>query len=807
MTESAMETKSNARWWDGLAGLLLLCSLITAATRLVVTQWTEDLQIVQSLALAGGILGLALGQSRFSARAVFYFALGYGLPLITWHLGVGLSPFMPWKERLVVLSQRLTNTIELFTASKPVNDNILFLVLMSILFWGLSVHAGYSITRWAGAWRAAIPTGLAIMVIHAYDPLIARRAWFLAAYLLFALLLVARSQFLRQRSLWRKNRTYIPPDIGFDWIRYTLAATLFLIMFAWTAPAVAESLPAARSAWHRIKQPWDDFTDRASNAFNSLQASVGLVYEQYGGVMPLSRGTELTETLIMTINAPPRPVPGMRYYWRAYTYDHYEDGAWSSTFEGTEIVNPDNQILSFPEEDERVLYTFQITPEYSILTLYTPSQPVSVGVPARVLLEKDDEGYADLASITALSPILPGQSYEVQTALSTVTIAQLREAGMDYPDWVLERYLQLPDNITERTQDLAEQIAADLDNPYDIAAAVTEFLRGYEYREIIDAPPIDQEINDWWLFDYQAGFCQYYASAQIVMLRSLGIPARMAVGYAQGEYVGLEAGGPSPEAGAGLEGEDISDLGGVFRVRSRESHAWPEVFFPGYGWIEFEPTAAQNPIFRPRGENPVNDTNGQTEIDRLAIEQERLHQLMDDIIDVDQSVSGAQIEESSLGVFFWVIAAPIGLALAMILVWRYRKPINLPPLPVQLEKGMKRIGLKPPSFLKRWSYFATLSPLSKAYMEINRSLRWLGSPPAIDDTPSERATALAEVLPATAPYVKSLLAEYQLSVYSQKQANAGIARNAASEIRKLTYRALLQALISGREEAYSRVGS
>jgi transglutaminase-like putative cysteine protease len=796
------KSKPDVRWWDGLAALLLMCGLITVSTRMVVTQWTEDLHTIQSLVLLGGLFGLALGQSRFSARAAFYFALGYGLPLIIWHLGSPLASYITWKERLVILSHRLTGTVEQLVNSTPVNDNILFLLLMSVLFWGLGVHAGYSLTRWAGSWRAAIPPGLALMVIHVYDSLVTRRIWFLAAYLLFGLLLVARTHFIRQRLQWRENRTYIPPDIGFDWIRYTMAASVFLIMFAWTVPALAETLPPARYIWQRVKQPWDDFTDQAGKAFNSLQASVGLVHEQYGGSMPLSRGTELSDALVMRIEAPAR-LPGMRYYWRAYTYDNFDNATWSSTFSDNELVFPEQRTLKFPDVEVRELQTFVISPEYSILTLYTPTQPLWVSVPAEALLKKDLEGNVDLAAFTALNPVFPGQRYEVQAAVSSMTVAELREAGTDYPDWVIERYLQLPDTITQRTIDVAGKIAADLDNPYDIAAAVTDFLRQYEYREIIDAPPVDQDVIDWWLFDYQAGFCQYYASAEVVILRLLGIPSRMAVGFAQGDYVGRDSDrGPIESE---MTPDDFTDQGGIFLVKNREAHAWPEVYFPGYGWVEFEPTASQNPIFRPVGSNNIEEDADERERDRLARQNERLEQLMDFEVEPSRLEEYNPQNESATGFSAWWAAGPVLAALVVVLAWRRRQPTDLTPLPVHLERGMKRLGFTPPDFLQRWAYQASQSPLTRSYLEINRALRRLGSPPAVDHTPAERAAVLAQVLPATKPHVESLLVEYQLAVYSRKQANVGIARQSAKEIRKLSFKAILQALISGREEAYKKV--
>ena len=162
----------------------------------------------------------------------------------------------------------------------------------------------------------------------------------------------------------------------------------------------------------------------------------------------------------------------------------------------------------------------------------------------------------------------------------------------------MDQYLQLPGDITPRTKDLAKKIASDITSPYDIANAVTQYLRtNIVYELSIDQPPPKQERIDWFLFDYQRGFCNYYASAEVILLRTLGIPARMAVGFAQGERKVSDTN--QPPIGVGPVSNDTqSNDTSTYVVRQKDAHAWPEVFFPGIGWVEFEPTVSQPDIAR-----------------------------------------------------------------------------------------------------------------------------------------------------------------------------------------------------------------
>ena len=167
---------------------------------------------------------------------------------------------------------------------------------------------------------------------------------------------------------------------------------------------------------------------------------------------------------------------------------------------------------------------------------------------------------------------------------STARINQLREAGTDYPEWV-RKYVQTP-ALSGRVLDLSANLTRDAAMPFDKAVAVESWLRkNIAYDEKLEAPPPGREGADYTLFETHRAYCTYYATSMVMLLRAQGVPARIAVGYAQGT-VNL-----SPA------GADFA----TYLVRQQDSHAWVEVFFPRYGWVEFEPTASQPLI--PRSED------------------------------------------------------------------------------------------------------------------------------------------------------------------------------------------------------------
>lgn len=188
----------------------------------------------------------------------------------------------------------------------------------------------------------------------------------------------------------------------------------------------------------------------------------------------------------------------------------------------------------------------------------------------------------DTIAVQAKERLAAGFRYQITSAVSIATEDDLRQAGTNYPSWVTDRYLQLPDTLPARVRELAQQLTKDATNPYDKAMAIQDYLHTYAYTLNVEAPPFGADGVDYFLFVSKKGYSDYFASAMAVLLRAVGIPARVAAGYAPGT----------------LDQEKK-----VFVVRDKDSHAWTQVYFPGYGWIDFEPTPGHQPP--PRGPLPA----------------------------------------------------------------------------------------------------------------------------------------------------------------------------------------------------------
>lgn len=803
------------RWWDWPAALLFLIAALTSAARLVVTEWTPILPVVQTITFLGVIAGLAIGVSRFSPRTSFWLAFDYGVFVIAWQLGRTVIPDdatveLLWSDRLLILMRRLATIAYQLINRITVMDSLLFVVVMCILFWALAAAGGYALARHGEAWRALLPLGAALLVIQYYDPLIVRRAWYLAFFIFFGLTLVARMAFVHSQARWRDTRTGLPPHLSLDFIRYTALVVSILVALAWTVPAMANAFPAAERLARPVRNLWSSAQSRMDFAFASLRSTSQVFSPVYGNNAALGSGNQLSDVPIFTAHAPLDLPSGARIYWRARHFDEYRDGQWFSNIDTLHPYDPGEENLATAPTEGRWVGEFDMVSAVVMGTMFTPPQPLWLSHAGSVQYETNPDGTLDISSFIATPAVLPSQMYRVRASLAAPTVEQMRAAGSAYPDYIAERYLQLPASLTARTRQLAQDITAGAVTPYDKAQAITVWLReNMVYTQEIQSPlPSGQEPIDWFLFDLKQGFCNYYATAEIVMLRSLGIPARWAAGYAQGEALEID------ERQSANRRPRQSYL-----IRQKDAHAWPEVYFPGIGWVEFEPTAAQPNITRletrtsPALDIIPPDANERSVEPEMGDEPTSPDPTAAQQTPVGQRLGQAALALLLVGVLLWALekglprlGAPspsmavewaitrLGFAAPRFIVRLARRAEaaprpNRPPVPVLLERAMLKLGLRPPQPLQRWSRYAQLPPIAQAYTEINRTLGWMGLSTHPHQTPQQRALAVAAAIPPAQAPAQALAHEYQLSIYARAAADESVARQAASDLRRAGLRA------------------
>ncbi|GAB4557634.1 MAG: transglutaminaseTgpA domain-containing protein [Anaerolineae bacterium] len=568
-----------------LTAILLVLLLLDLGWAISAAEWAEGLGVLHWVILGGSIVGILMALSRFSGIWPLLHSLVTGMAWVLFWVATLVGPELSSREQVYELLRRWMIWLQQAIGGEASSDNLIFILELAFLVWWLAFLAGWAIFRERRVWLVVLLTGLA-MVINAYYSGRSLTGY-LILYFLCALLLLVRVNLSEYEAWWRAANIRYAPDIQFDFLRNGFIFSLIVITLAWTLPTV-DGAKWLNRAMRPLQEPWERVQEEWQRMFSALNYQPVLVSTAFGKTLTLSGERNVGDTVIMDVQAQ----GAKRWYWRAVAYDTYTGRGWINTDDETELYDPGVAPL-LPSYAMRQVVT-------ETMTLYVPQGEVLLAAPlpfgASVPFRADvsyvpwatsTEGpgtdlptqpYVDISRMVSEVPIGEGDTYVARSYVSTADVESLREANTAYPDHILARYLQLPESLPEEVVALAEEITAPFDNVYDKAAALEAYLRKIEYDEQIPAPPPGVDGVAYFLFDVKAGYCDYYASAMAVMARSVGIPARIASGYAQGEWI---------------------DELGVYRVREKDAHTWVEIYFPEYGWIEFEPTAAQPLIERP----------------------------------------------------------------------------------------------------------------------------------------------------------------------------------------------------------------
>lgn len=775
--------KSTLRHWDPTASLILFLAVLFSAWRLQTADWTNGLAEIRNVAIIGYLVGLAIGYSHYQRRGVIFFSLAYMLVITAWQL-MGLIEFgedQTWLlDKFSVLIGRLATDVRELQAGRAVKDQFFVVALMCLPYWFASLYSGFHLTRQGDFLKAILPNGILMFIIQAYHYTQRDYTWMFGVYLFLALLLLSRLKYLTDRKNWIEARVQVSSESGLDITNTTFTVAAVLILLAWGIPYTLPATAGGREFW---RQTYGEVfsTNRFENIFASVDKEAQPKPRNFQTELSLGTRIPQSDLVVFRVFVPSSAVDLPRLYWRGQVYDQYEDGTWQTTGEDEVRREPSDGDIVIPDDlhARRYGFTFDILTKGQRI-LYTPAQPVWVNHDAIILFSKlpgepagDESSPIDVMALRATPVLEIGDLYRASALISNPTVLELRDAGQDYPVWVMEKYLQVPEGFSPRIRDLASQIAAPYENPFDKAAAVTNYLRQeIEYVGLVSLPEENVDPLEYMLFESKKGFCNYYATAEVLMLRSLGIPARLAVGYAQGE--------PNQQKS-------------IYVVRERDLHAWPEVYFPGYGWVEFEPTTNQDPLERPldRDESLANAAPIANPVDQQPFEEEEQPPLPD-AAEEDQAPAAIWIER--LGTALPWLGGVFLILLMLTLKRRFAPSITASSL---LKRVIEKSGWTPPRWVNLWLTLGNSPPIERYFHSVNISLHWMKRHQAVHVTAFERAQLLKRLLPEAADSIETVLQEHQMQLFTAHNGNPARARRAALDILYKTLQKRVKIVILG----------
>ena len=456
-------------------------------------------------------------------------------------------------------------------------------IAWGLMIWLYSAWASWALRRHSRPLLGVLPGSLLLSFVLSYT---GSNPYIFLPVVGFTLMLMATSSQQAREAEWASKGIDFSRGLWTDVAAMATGISIALVVAASIAPSVSVQ---------KIADWVQEITsDAAVERTGAVADSLGLqqvpvprpsrpLESARSTSLPTSHligsGPELSRQVVMVVETgelpPLLPEQSMeapiapRHYWRSITYDRYLGRGWATS--GTETVEyePGEHAALLEADHLRTLrQNVRLIDDRITGLIHVDGTLISVDEEFGVLWRPPGEMFAAMT---------PARRYSADSVYATVTLEQLQAASSAYPDWIRGRYLRLPDTVPERVRVLARDLTATELTSYDRAVAIEQYLRQYEYTLDVPRPGSTDDIADYFLFELQRGYCDYYATSMVVLARAAGLPARLVVGYVGGSYDPYNA---------------------RYVVTRADAHAWPEIYFPEYGWIEFEPTGGRAPIIR-----------------------------------------------------------------------------------------------------------------------------------------------------------------------------------------------------------------
>jgi transglutaminase-like putative cysteine protease len=575
---------------EGWFSLILLAIVVYSTIWCVqAVGWVDHLGVLTPTTFLGLVAGVvAAKQNRLPRFLVHGLALLFALLFAFWQSAdnfyQGSAP-------------ALINGVQHWIASITVGgigdvDAIFFFFIVALSFL-LAYTSAWLVYRTRSPWLMVVANAVVLLINldNASDGFI----FFLVIFLIASLLLLLRFNLYESMRVWQKQGLRYAEDLGWDVMQAGALISIGILIFSWVLPGSYMD-PTVSQIWNANSNPW-----------TQLQNTWNRVISVTGGSNPANRGNfrdslalggnpNLTNEVVMTVKVSDTKTGNQ--YLASLSYDSYDGRTWTDAPVDTATVKA-NATVTYPS-----ISSHQVTQKITVVNppgeqypyLLGASEIATTSVAAKV--QENHQSGIPIAWLGQNGYLVAGASYSVTSNVSSADEPSLRTILMPqnaptvlppdenvpipasyYNPAVLSTYTQLP-KLDPRIAALAQSITRGKTTMYDKVVALETYLRTHYTYSVDIHHPASEEGVAWFLFDNanKNGFCNYFSSAMTIMARSLGIPARVTVGYTSGTY-------------------DAVHKQSV--IRGTDAHSWTQVYFAGYGWVNFEPSASFAQFTRP----------------------------------------------------------------------------------------------------------------------------------------------------------------------------------------------------------------
>ena len=784
--------------WDTF--LLLVLAVGVVALTLRQGDWVETPGLFP-VVFWSCLAGLALAKVRGPWPLLFPAGLAIGVVFIVWQ-GFSQMDGQQLTDRIPEFWDRLGVWYEAASTGGISTDLMPLSLGVLSMTWILGYVSSWFLFRSNNVWVGLVLAGTSLMTILSLLPDTLRPEFLV--FMLLAMLLVTRMSTIQRREQWRREGvSYVP----IRWLGMRVVSGLSVLVLLVTAALPFEVMVSrtAVEVWNFGRTPVSILEDDFGRLFSGVPSRKDLSGRFFGTTLPFQGKISFEgEVVFMATSIEPA-------YWLSRSYSEYTSQGWKAGKSKKQRAGPNslppppqesakrelvsqrldlsfstNNLLAggnlawisrdavvetlaplkfeidlldasgdgeLPEDVQRLAQELRqelsspttifvessisrmLPQDLTLVSISPDGKNANRSRPETVKLARKDPVIPDAVSWKFVDRLRADDSYSMRSFVSDATSKELNTAGTNYSGFLKDHYLQLPASLPQRVKDLALGLTEDAETPLEKVLIIQSFLRGptFTYSQDIAKPPTGADGVDHFLFETRVGYSDYFGSAMAVMLRSAGVPARMAAGYAPGE---------------------LEDGTGRRAVKDSDSHGWTQVYFPGHGWIDFEPTTrwsvpSRGGIIDDTTPDAIDDTSQFNLEDCIDPSTDEYKLFIDECVDEEAVGSGdvgniggllqdTPWDPASLLVPLGSVAGVLaGLALAVWIMWN-RGLANLPQ-PEGIYTKMSRLG--------------TLAGIGRRR----------------NQTPGEYAMALGSAVPAVATGANQVASAYAADRYGNQE--------------------------------------
>ncbi|HEU0244626.1 MAG TPA: transglutaminase domain-containing protein [Candidatus Limnocylindrales bacterium] len=541
-------------------------------------QLTDVLAVCAVGGVAVGFLGPKVGWGRWTSHLMGAVMAGLLLPILAgWTLVPGASPGAAF---VFTASGTIDAYLDIAWRNYRFTDQeIHYVLVLGGLIWGTGQFASYAVFGHRRPLNAVVVMGLVLVVNMALTSRDQDELAYLVAFTAGSLFLLIGMHAFDERSTWIRRRIGDPATISSMYLR---GGTVFIVLALVGSMALTQRAASSplEGAWEGVGRNLVSFGESISRLLPMGGALRPIGGVQFGQDARIS-DTWITDAGVAFSATVPAAAEGLK--WRAATYDSFELNAWGQSFLSTIHVDGGQPILAGtadePKEAMSLPVTVTVRPAaYEQGLLLAPGGPVTVDQGTNVSVTGND-GWFAAADLERGSDAYTVESrvLKLDETQQLLTGHRLEAAGTSYPAEIRALYTEVPDGaIGPDAQELLDKILAraDTTNPYRLAAWMQDYFQNtkdFTYDNDLTNDPSCSASAVECFARIKRGYCLHYASTMAILLRAANpvnpIPTRLVQGFLPAKAVN-----------------------GVETVENRNAHAWVEVYFPGYGWIPFDPT-------------------------------------------------------------------------------------------------------------------------------------------------------------------------------------------------------------------------